>query len=455
MRKGLLSLALAATASLMAPSAMAAEGDIIVGFKGETSIRGFQNLGLGFKKVISDELNIALLEPQFTVLDTKKLVEILRSYPEVAWAQLDHPVTMREVIPDDPDFARQWSLRSQSNNSDIRATYAWTLGKGGKTIEGEDVVVAVVDQGVDWTHPSLAANMWVNTAEIDGNKIDDDGNGYVDDIYGWDAVRGQGQIFPGDHGTHVAGIIGARGNDGLQVVGVNWESKIMSVRVLGYGDKDLTSTVLEGYNYVLKQKKMWLESEGKAGANVVATNSSFGVDYARCDSGDYPAWNAVYEAMGQVGILSAAATINGHVDVDVRGDVPTTCQSDFIVSVTNTTETGTKNSGAGYGAVHIDLGAPGTNVLSTVTKGLVRNMTGTSMATPHVAGAIAFLHSVASQDFRRLYRESPAEAALKIKRAMLESVTVQQDLVGRTVSGGRLNLHGAAVKLTDFSLSAQ
>src|SRR5690606_18462443 len=118
---------------------------------------------------------------------------------------------------------------------------------------------------------------------------------------------------------------------------------------------------------------------------------------------------------GELGILSAAATANMNIDVDMVGDVPTGCSSPYLVTVTNTTSTGVKNSGAGYGLTTIDLGAPGTGILSTYTNGTTRSLTGTSMATPHVAGAIGFLYSVAPQGFADLSRQSPGEAALLVK----------------------------------------
>ena len=229
------------------------------------------------------------------------------------------------------------------------------------------------------------------------------------------------------------------------------ESKIMSVRVLGWGSKDFTSTVLDGYGYIVKQKQLWIETNGAQGANVVATNSSFGVDRGNCNSGEYPAWNEMYDLMGSIGILSAAATINGNYDVDQIGDVPTACPSEHIVAVTNTDSSGKKFGSAGYGKVNIDLGAPGTAVLSTVLNAGVGEKTGTSMATPHVAGAIGFLHSVASPAFRALYRQNPADAALVLKDIMMANTTAQSDLSDVTVSGGRLNLHAASEAISTYS----
>lgn len=444
--------ALAFTAALlMSAAAHGAKGDLIVALdKNSSSVRSFGAFGLQVQSALVDDLGIVLVRPQFRVLDTDRLIEMVAQQPGVRWVQEDHAVTLRETIPNDPDFSKQWSLKS-TPEADIAATFAWDMGKGGKDINGNDVVMVVVDQGVEVTHPALAENIWINAGEIPGNGIDDDQNGYVDDIHGWDAISESANIPAGYHATHVAGIMGARGNDSAQVVGVNWDAKIMTIRALGSGGGDFTSIVLRAYGYVIKQKQIWLETEGQAGANVVVTNSSFGVDYGDCTSGKYPAWNDIYNAMGELGILSAAATANIGIDIDVKGDVPTGCDSPYIVSVTNTQSNGTKNTGAGWGATTIDIGAPGTRILSTYTGGGTRELTGTSMATPHVAGAVGFLHSVASQSFRELYRSNPGVAALTLKEVLLQTGSPQADLEGKTVSGRRLNLQNAAIGLATYS----
>jgi subtilisin family serine protease len=346
---------------------------------------------------------------------------------------LNSKVSFRKA-PNDPRFNELWNFLPGRNNADVSAQKAWDLSVGNRN--GEEFVVAVIDGGVDVDHEDLKDNIWINKAEIPGNSIDDDGNGYIDDINGWNAFNDSGEIDEDYHGTHVAGIIGAKGNNSIGVTGINWDIKIMGIS----GSSGDTKTVLKAYNYVLKQKLLYLKSGGKLGANIVSTNSSFGVDFADCKSKDYRLWNDVYTELGKAGILNAAATINDEINVDVEGDVPTGCDSDSIITVTNTNNDNEKYQYSGYGEKSIDLGAPGTDILSTVPGDSYANLTGTSMSTPHIAGAIAFLHGLENEKFKKIRKDNPSQAVRLIKSALIESVDKNPTLNGKTLSGGRLNL---------------
>ncbi len=436
--------------------------EIIIKLKSNVSRMAFGRSVMGSKPLIED-MNLHLLKVNPS-MDIDAVLEELRNHPDVAYAQIDHKVYSRitependEIIlgplpaeagPNDPDFADQWSMGLSENNFGIDALNAWlTYGTGGKDANNNDIVVAVVDGGVEITHQDLQDNVWYNRAEIPNNNIDDDNNGYVDDVNGWNGYTNSNKHQSSSHGTHVAGIIGAKGNNDEGVTGVNWDVKIMNVP----GSSGNTSIVLTAYKYILEQKKLWLATNGEFGANIVSTNSSFGIDGADCTSGSYPAWNDIYNEMGKVGILSAAATANSSWNIDQVGDVPTGCDSPYLITVTNNRPDGRRAS-AGYGKTTIDLAAPGTNILSTYSNGTFRRLTGTSMSTPHVAGAVAFLNSIASQTLSDLYMNDPGAAALEMKRIMMETVTERENFKDETVAGGILNLNAAASEVVNYGM---
>ncbi|MDF1837538.1 MAG: S8 family peptidase [Planctomycetota bacterium] len=420
-----------------------AQSQVIVRFQANLDRAGIQTLlGPDFRlgPLLYRSLNIRLVYIQPT-LNVESVLLDLQSRAGVIYAQEDHPVQSRQTTPNDPSFSGMYGLNNTGQgggtpDADIDAPEAWDLSTG-----SSDVVIAIVDGGADSTHPDLLPNRWENSAEMNGaNGVDDDGNGYVDDRFGWNAYSNNGSVPSSTHGTHVAGTAGARGNNRLGVVGVNWNSKLMHIA----GSSSQTSTVLIAYGYARDQKGLWLSSGGTQGANVVVTNSSFGIDNANCASGSYPAWDDAYDDMGAVGILSCAATANAPTNVDVQGDVPTGCSSDWLVTVT-ATDRNDQRTFSGYGQNTIDLAAPGVGILSTVPNGGYSNLTGTSMATPHVAGAVAFLHSVAPPALQAQFQANPGLAALTLKEILIDSVDALPALSNETVSGGRLNLHQSAL----------
>lgn len=429
-------------------------GEIIVmlkpGENPESLSRAFGFAGLQKKEAIVDYMNIWLFEYSNTAIDADLLLNEVRKDRSVAIAQFNHYVSDRSMLtPNDTRFSEQWSMNNTGQtggtpDADIDAPEAWNLTTSGLTAAGDSIIVAVIDGGFYLNH--LDVKFWRNWSEIPSNGIDDDNNGYIDDVNGWNAYNNNGNVTAsGTHGTHVSGTAGAIGNNNLGVAGVNWNVKIMAIQ----GSSGTESIVIRAYGYALKLRKIYNQTSGVQGAFVVSTNSSFGVDYGQ--PANYPLWCAFYDSLGSAGILSACATANLNINIDVQGDIPTACPSDWMVSVTNTTNTDAKNSGAAYGLTTIDLGAPGTSILSTTTASNYGLSTGTSMATPHVAGAIAFMYSAAPFAWIQAYKNSPGPYSLQVKQCILQGVDIKPALQNITVSGGRLNLHNSALLMQNLT----
>ncbi|MEJ2637055.1 MAG: S8 family serine peptidase [Calditrichia bacterium] len=422
------------------------DGELIVQLREGKNIQELTNkhnsLKINPTKLLSRRLNIWLVEFDNQRVASEDALNAIRQDNMSIATQFNHFVKLRSTIPNDPSFNLQWGLNNTGEtggtpDADIDAPEAWDLLTGGFTVQDDEIVIAVIDDGADLNHPDL--NFWKNNNEIPGNGIDDDNNGYVDDYDGWNAKTGNGEIPVSDHGTHVCGIAGAIGNNNRGISGVNWNVKIMPV----IGASTTESVVVEAYNYILDMRAIYNQSSGTEGAFVVVTNSSFGIDYGNPE--DFPIWCSMYDAMGAEGILSCAATMDKNENVDVVGDMPTTCSSDYLISVTNTTKSDQKNSypGAGYGEISIDLGAPGTSIFSTISNNHYDYITGTSMASPHVAGVVALMFAYADNELIQDYKNNPGTYALSFKQWLLSGVDPITALHGITISGGRLNAFGA------------
>jgi PKD repeat protein len=387
---------------------------------------------------VTAEWNIWLLSFDSQFISDEAALLMVNRFDGITMAQYNYPVELR-VTPNDASFTQQWAHNNTGQSggtvdADIDAPEAWEVTTGGTTVQGDVIVVAVIDGGFQANHPDLVDNYWINTAEIPGNGIDDDANGYIDDVNGWNAYNNNGSIPSDQHGTHVAGIIGAKGNNGIGVSGVNWNVKIMRVA----GSSGNTATVVSAYAYVAKQRKIYNETNGAQGAFVVSTNSSFGVNQQHASS--YPIWCAFYDTLGTLGILNAGSVPNLGINIDVEGDIPGTCPSIYMIGVTNTTRTDTRNSGAGYGAINVDIGAPGTQIYSTVTGSTYSSMTGTSMAGPQVAGAIGLYYAAAGPNFMNYYKSNVAAGAVLMRNYLLTGVDSIPTMATITSSKGRLNL---------------
>ncbi|MBC5992266.1 S8 family peptidase [Pontibacter cellulosilyticus] len=312
---------------------------------------------------------------------------------------------------------------SPANQYGSQAGEAWATGNTGSA----SVVVGIIDEGIQVDHADLAGNIWTNPYDpVDG--VDNDGNGYVDDVNGWDFDGNDNQVYDGgsrgmldDHGTHVAGTIGAE-NNGKGVVGVNWNVTMISLKFLGRRG-GTTSNAIKAVDYLTDLKN-------RHGMNIVASNNSWG-------GGGYS--QALYDAIARSqakDILFVAAAGNGGSDGvgddnDNVASYPSNYTLDNIIAVASITSSGAKSSFSNYGATTVDIGAPGSGIWSTTAYNMLSSYNGTSMATPHVTGGVA------------LYAAShPGSSAAAIKNAIMSSALPTASLSGRCVTGGRLNVSG-------------
>lgn len=426
----------------------AVKGEIIVWLKGNASIDNVlrKTPFPAQTKRLGSSFNIHLLHVDNEHISESAALEWFQGVEEVQFVQKNYLVESRHVtatLPNDPSFASQWSLNNTGQaggliDADIDAPEAWDISTGGKSALGDTIVIAVVDEGIDTSHQEI--QFWLNHLEIPHNQIDEDKNGFVDDYQGWNFYDDVPAIPARLHGTHVAGIAAAQGNSSFGIAGVNWDAQVLNIA----GSSGNQARVIRAYSYAYDMRKRYDESAGQNGAYVVVVNSSFGVNGG--DPANFPIWCAMYDSMGQRGILNVVSTTNSFVDVDVVGDMPSTCPSPFVIAVTATDNRDELHT-AGFGKQHIDLGAPGKGILSTILNNGLGTLTGTSMAAPHVSGTVTLLHSAASATFQAWYKSFPDSMALLLKACILESTDSLPSLVDSTVTAGRLNLHRSLLSL--------
>jgi len=369
---------------------------------------------------------------EILLCDEKRANSIL-SHSSIQSKQPNLKVLPRET-PNDPLFQDQWDMEI------IKTELAWNEVNHGFTQDEREIVIAVIDDGFDINHKDLVDNIWVNKFEIPDNNIDDDNNGYVDDVIGINTEDGTGDHVQLNHGTKVLGIIGAKGNNDEGITGVNWKIKMMLISGV-----NSVAEIIEGYHYILDQRRLYNETDGAEGAYVVAASLSIGIPMAF--GTDFPGWCDMYDQLGAEGILSIAATDNSGYDVDELGDMPTTCDSEFLITVTNTDRRDVKSDGAAYGSTSIDLAAPGENTISTVLDDEYGSFNGTSSSAPHVSGSIGLLYATQCFKLIDISLQEPIEASRIIKKAILDGVDKIPSLDMITVTGGRLNIYAAMENL--------
>ncbi|MFZ2279090.1 MAG: tandem-95 repeat protein [Prosthecobacter sp.] len=325
-------------------------------------------------------------------------------------------VVFASLTPNDPSFSSLWGMNNTGQSggvgdADIDAPEAWDVARGSSA-----VVVGIIDTGIDYTHPDLAANMWLNAGEIPGNGIDDDGNGYIDDMRGWDFVSNDND--PADdhyHGTHCAGTIGAVGDNGIGVAGVCHTVRLMALKFLSGSGGGSTSDAIEAVLYATAN-------------HVTLTSNSWG-------GGGYSQTlkNAI-DAAGTAGILFVAAAGNSGINTDLSASYPASYDSANIISVAASDNADVLASFTNYGATTVDLAAPGVSIYSTSPGGGYRTLSGTSMACPHVAGACALIKSA-----------RPAMNWSDIKSSLMSNVDGVAGMTGKVAANGRMNLARALI----------
>ncbi|TDM06256.1 MAG: peptidase S8 [Ideonella sp. MAG2] len=423
-------------ASLKDTSLRFVESEVLVQFKpGMHAVaqRAMGDMGLHTAKVLRSaaqgadaELHLVKLPSGMKVAEA---IQKLRAHSAVRFVEPNWIVST-SAAPNDPYYTSGQLWGYYGDTSPVKTnqfgSQAGESYNAGRKCNGT-VLVGIIDEGVMTSHPDTQANVWVNPYEIPNNGIDDDGNGYVDDVNGWDFKNNDKTTFDGttdDHGTHVSGTIGAVANNGVGIAGVCDNVKMISAKFLeGSGT---TEAAILAIDYITDLKT-------RHNLNIVATNNSWG------GGGFSQALKDAIDRAGAQNILFIAAAGNGNflgraIDTDKKPNYPSGYTSSNIIAVAALAASGKKASFSNYGATSVDIAAPGVGIWSTVptaTGAGYASYDGTSMATPHVTGAAALYASL-----------HPGSTAAQIKAAILTSAVPTASMAGKCVTGGRLNVSG-------------
>lgn len=374
-------------------------------------------IAAGKVKIDADKFRKADLSRNYRLVfadnqvDIKAVAREFSQNPQVEYAEPNY-ITKIAVVPNDPDFSKLWGLDNSgqtggTSDADIDAPEAWEINTG-----QNDLVVAVIDTGIDYNHPDLAANIYTNPNEIPDNGLDDDSNGFIDDFRGWDFYYNDNNpMDDNDHGTHVAGTIGAVANNGIGLTGIAWNVKLLPIKILNAIGRGAIYDAVKATRYATQM-----------GVRIL-NNSWGGTEYSQ----------TLYDAIAQAASVDAlviAAAGNNAANTDINPFYPASYNLDNIIAVASTDHNDNLSSSSDYGSNSVDLAAPGVSIYSTIRNNQYTHLSGTSMATPHVAAAVALAHA-----------QYPDVSLLTIKNQLLSLVDLKSSLTDKVLSGGRLNLH--------------
>ncbi len=408
------------------------EGELLVQFADDTEENVKQSAfdkvkGLSSEKILTKAMESTGKKESLLLVkvdkDVFEAIDELKKTPGVVFAEPNY-IYKHTAVSTDPLFTNGslWGMygpaTSPANQYGSNAAAAWAAGKTGSA----SVYVGIIDEGVQLTHPDLSGQVWVNPNDP-VNGVDNDNNGYIDDSNGWDFANNNRTVYDGgtrgnldDHGTHVAGTIGAKANT-TGVVGVNWSITLISAKFLGQNG-GTSANAVKAVDYLTNLKNR--------GINIVASNNSWG-------GGGYSQalFNAISRA-NDAGIMFIAAAGNSGTNNDATPSYPSNYNLPNVIAVAAISSTGALASFSQYGATTVDIGAPGVGVSSTTAYNTYSSYSGTSMATPHVAGAVALYAST-----------HPGASVAQIRNAILSSAVPTPSLSGKTVTGGRLDANAA------------
>lgn len=419
-------------ATRVQPTSTSTEAEVLVRFKPNVTVEDIKRIAARNNDIMEDEIESVRGLVSINDLDDASPESVAEQYSGISdLVEYAHPnyeirlephssePTRRDLVyrrvengPNDPQFDQQWALNNSGQDggkerADIDALAAWL-----KTQGSEDVVVAVLDTGVDYTHTDLVSNMWTRPDTMP--QYADDELGSFDDVHGFDADTNAGDPMDDNgHGTHCAGIIGAEGNNGEGIAGINWNVRIMPLKFLGRGGYGSTKNAIEAINYAIDRKQK--------GVNIRVINASWGsTQYSR-------ALEDAIRAAGEQGILFVAAAGNSSTDNDRRAHYPSNYNLPNVISVAAVDRTDSLTSFSNYGAKTVHIAAPGRDILSTWLNNSYREASGTSMAAPQVSGVAALILS-----------SEPSLSVGKLRDRILRTADKLDALSGKVATGGRV-----------------